>query len=375
LRDKFYATDATNGTPGEYTRPDGASTTWTKQNGGDSIPTFTSLAAFKTWLDGKPNNTAAVPYSVKMNVSTVYVYDPSTSTSISFQGVLQNAPNKYVSLDLSDSTFTQLNSDDFYGCTSLVSIIIPASVTAIMGNGVFPGCTNLVEIKVAAGNTAYTAENGVLYDIGKTLLLQYPLGKTDVASFTLPNTVNRIYDSAFRNCTGLTSITIPNSVTHIDQSAFSNCTANITVPDSVTNFGSSFSGCTGSINITIGNIPNIPYGAFSGCSGLTSITIPSSVTSIGDSAFSGSGLTSIIIPSSVDSIGQSAFYNCTDLTSVTFEGTIPSTGFLNYGSFGAIFPGDLRTKFYAAPNITNGTPGTYTTTAPVISSSVWTKQP
>jgi hypothetical protein len=36
--------------------------------------------------------------------------------------------------------------------------------------------------------------------------------------------------------------------------------------------------------------------------------------------------------------------------------------------------GDLRTKFYAT-NSTNGTPGTYTTTAPVNSSSVWTKTP
>jgi len=35
--------------------------------------------------------------------------------------------------------------------------------------------------------------------------------------------------------------------------------------------------------------------------------------------------------------------------------------------------GDLRDKFYAT-NPTNGTPGTYTTTAPVGESSVWTKE-
>jgi hypothetical protein len=33
----------------------------------------------------------------------------------------------------------------------------------------------------------------------------------------------------------------------------------------------------------------------------------------------------------------------------------------------------LRTKFYAT-DATNGTPGTYTTTAPVSSSPVWTRQ-
>jgi hypothetical protein len=31
LRDKFYATDSANGTPGTYTRPSGSSTTWTRQ--------------------------------------------------------------------------------------------------------------------------------------------------------------------------------------------------------------------------------------------------------------------------------------------------------------------------------------------------------
>jgi hypothetical protein len=31
LRNKFYATDSTNGTPGTYTRPNGTFRTWTKQ--------------------------------------------------------------------------------------------------------------------------------------------------------------------------------------------------------------------------------------------------------------------------------------------------------------------------------------------------------
>jgi len=31
LRTKFYATNSANGTPGTYTRPNGTSTTWTRQ--------------------------------------------------------------------------------------------------------------------------------------------------------------------------------------------------------------------------------------------------------------------------------------------------------------------------------------------------------
>jgi hypothetical protein len=57
------------------------------------------------------------------------------------------------------------------------------------------------------------------------------------------------------------------------------------------------------------------------------------------------------------------FVCCTSLTSVTFQGTIPSSGFVS-----SIFPGDLQDKYLA------GGIGTYTTTAPVTWNSVWTKQ-
>jgi hypothetical protein len=98
-------------------------------------------------------------------------------------------------------------------------------------------------------------------------------------------------------------------------------------------------------------------------------TIPNSVTSIGEMAFYGcTSLTSVTIPDSVISIKYEAFARCTGLTNVTFQGTIASGNFSNFA-----FYGDLRDKFYAT-DATNGTPGTYTTTAPVGESSVWVKQ-
>jgi len=76
-----------------------------------------------------------------------------------------------------------------------------------------------------------------------------------------------------------------------------------------------------------------------------------------------SSLTSITIPNSVTSIKETAFYGYTSLTSVKFEGTITSSGF-----YSDAFLGDLRAKYLA------GGLGTYTTTAPVSNTSVWTKQ-
>jgi hypothetical protein len=67
-------------------------------------------------------------------------------------------------------------------------------------------------------------------------------------------------------------------------------------------------------------------------------------------------LAGIIIPNSVTYI---EFEACTNLTSITFQGTIPSSCYLD---------GDLSDKYLA------GGAGTYTTKAPVNWDSKWTKQ-
>jgi len=148
---------------------------------------------------------------------------------------------------------------------------------------------------------------------------------------------------AFNGCTNLSITWYYNPIT--TASGFSNYLKTVIIPDSVTSIGQ--------------------Y-AFSGCSGLTDITIPDRVTSIGSSAFSGcSGLTDITIPDRVTSINQFAFDGCSGLTSVTLKCSITSDNFSSSSSF----PGDLRTKYFAA----DGGIGTYTTANPG-SSATWTKQ-
>jgi len=80
-----------------------------------------------------------------------------------------------------------------------------------MGNSgyeysVFYNSNNLTAINVNSGNPNYSSENGVLYNNNKSTLICYPAGKTG-SSFTIPNSVNGIGDSAFSNCTSLTSVT------------------------------------------------------------------------------------------------------------------------------------------------------------------------
>ena len=56
--------------------------------------------------------------------------------------------------------------------------------------------------------------------------------------------------------------------------------------------------------------------------GLTEITIPSKVSSIADSAFWGTAIESLTIPESVTEIGQYVCRDCSNLKSVTVNGTV-----------------------------------------------------
>ena len=201
------------------------------------------------------------------------------------------------SITIPDSV-TSVGNSAFWGCTRLTSITIPDSVTSIERDA-FGRCESLKSINVDSGNNYYLSQNGVLFNKNITELICYPDGKT-TTSYTIPDSVTSIGDSAFSGC-NLTSITIPDSVTSIGNYAFSGCKSltSITIPNSVT---------------------FISYGVFASCYSLETFTIPDSVTYIGEGAFYDCySLTSITIPDNITDIGNVAFANCTSLTTVNFN--------------------------------------------------------
>lgn len=115
----------------------------------------------------------------------------------------------------------RIGEEAFENCAGLNSIEIPASVISI-GNSAFGYCSGLRSIKVDKDNTAYSSENGVLFDKEKTTLLCYPIGQKQVA-YQIPEGVTRIEDNAFSTCTSLRGVGIPISVTRIDDYAFHMC--------------------------------------------------------------------------------------------------------------------------------------------------------
>ena len=193
----------------------------------------------------------------------------------------------------------------FEYCSALTEVNIPASVTNI-GSWAFVDCSALTAIHVAEGNTAYSSEDGVLFNKDKTTLVCYPIGKTET-TYTVPATVTTIETSAFKKCTALTEITIPDGVTYINTSTFEKCSAlaQINLPNSLT---------------------YIDVRAFYDCTSLTEVTLPDGVTRLMDHIFTGcSALEKVTLPEGITYIGNGAFKNCSALTEMTVLATTPPT--------------------------------------------------
>ena len=273
---------------------------------------------------------------------------PDSVTSIG--GMAFNYCRGLTNLTIPDNV-TSIGGGAFAACSSLTSVTIPDSITSI-GGWAFSYCSSLTNIEAGKGNAKYTTEDGVLFDKNKTVLIQFPAGKS--GHYTIPGSVTDIISWAFAGCSSLTSVTIPDSVASIWHRAFYGCSSltTVTIPNpnavidddafdesveiirsyyeapltylvegnsvTITDCETSASGAllipssyNGKPVTAIGDL------AFDGCTNLTSVTIPESVTSIGMWAFTQlDSLTHLTIPDSVITIGHGAFESCDNLSSV-----------------------------------------------------------
>lgn len=130
----------------------------------------------------------------------------------------------------------------FATCPNLENITIPANVAHI-GEGVFFS-SGLNAINVSENNNNYCSIDGVLFNKDKTVLIAYPINKSDT-SYTIPEGVTTIDSYAFATSTSLVTVIIPDSVMSIGDYAFGSCTSLTTanVPDGAVVGENAFYGC------------------------------------------------------------------------------------------------------------------------------------
>lgn len=258
---------------------------------------------------------------------------------------------------------TRIQDLAFLSCTNLTDVIIGSSVTNIGSWPFYPSWV-LTNITVNTSNALYSSIAGVLFNKTQTILVQYPRGR--VGSYSIPNGVTNIGDSAFSLATNLPSMIIPAGVTRIEGGAFWYCInlTNVAISTSVTSIGDFGFGSNASLSVISipSSVTNIGYFALNACLSLTSIVveagnpafssevgvlfdktkvtliqcpggkqgayaIPNGVTDVVDRAFYFcTKLTHVTIPHSMTSIRDNVFYQCWGLVSVTIAQSVNDVG-------------------------------------------------
>ena len=261
----------------------------------------------------------------------------------------------------------------FYNCSALYEVNLPANVSEIPG--VFSGCTSLRAVNVDSANPYFTSEDGVVFNVDKTEILFFPIGKT--GDYALPTTVTKIANGVFSGVE-LGTLTIGNAITVIGEDAFRNasldeivfegeCAASLTIENSAfynteiyydlvlpahTKTIENYAFCGADLDLVV-NEGVTSFGDYAFYDADVSVNVPASVKTIGaycfaadyyyadvtfdenstlevigEYAFSENGIESVSFPATLTTIGAFAFYNCEDLSSVSFadNGSLKTIG-------------------------------------------------
>ena len=300
---------------------------------------------------------------IQSGVAILAVDSNGNATEIAIYGDLPGGidfidSNKIKKITMIGST--KIADNQFKGCSSLRTVIIPDSVVSI-GNNAFQCCRNLTNITLPNNLTfigdyafyycsklsniaipasvEYIGEYAFAYCNGLTEFI-FPEKVTAVnkgvlfycenlSTVHISNSTIVISEGAFSLCRNLMNINsetntstffIPDSVKSIEKQAFNNCETvkKISMTDSVIYIGTSaFSGCLSLSEIVLSDsITEIAESLFAGCNNLIKINLPNGITKICSHAFNSCySLTEITIPIGVNEIKDGAFRSCSNLTS------------------------------------------------------------
>ena len=188
---------------------------------------FSNLANLKTAsISASVERIGSIPFEGCESLETINV-DEDNMDFCSVDGVLFNKDKTAIVAYPANKSETSFAIPDgvekvgfgaFQGSENLQSITIPASVEEI-DLLALDICKSLETIDVDAGNANYASVNGVLFNKDKTMLLNYPAGRT-AQQYIIPDGIVTIKDHAFRGNDHIVSVVIPVSVTTIQDAAF-----------------------------------------------------------------------------------------------------------------------------------------------------------
>lgn len=236
---------------------------------GDDLRTLRHMAG--RGIDGSATNgrLADIDISGARIVAGGGVYDAAHYSEDDVVGVglfaaCSNLKNIKLPMDV-----VRIEKDAFLNCSSLRSIVIPATVSSIVPSA---GCTSLEEISVSGANTAYTSSDGVLLSGDAKSILWFPMGKR--GDYALPATVTAVGPYAFRDCS-IEKFVFPAGLTKIGECAFYNSKVKeVALPST---------------------LKLLPTGVFQKCADLRTVRLGDDVELLSDYVFDGCPLTDLYI--------------------------------------------------------------------------------
>lgn len=227
------------------------------------------------------------------------------------------------SIDLSNSSITEIPENAFSNCTSLKTVKLPSTVTKIADDA-FADCKKLEEIQGLS--------NCKISEIGKDAFAGcYNLKTFDISSATITS----LPDTICSNMYALTSIHLPKTLASIGTSALEGCKKleEITgISDcKLTSIGANaFASCSAlkEVDLSKSSFTALPASAFAKDTALTSVKLPDSLTEIGEKAFIGCGAMEKIDLSNtkLTTIGKNAMAEMNDLMYINLPDTVKNVG-------------------------------------------------
>lgn len=170
------------------------------------------------------------------------------------------------------------------------------------------------------------------------------LYRGNLKNIVLPPNLRTIGNNAFRQ-SGLTEISIPETVTSIGEYCFQDCESLVSATlscESVTLGRDCFRSCGVLDNVNLHGANSLPQNCFYDCKMLSTVVLSEGISSIGNECFREcNALSAINLPEGLNSIDSWAFYNTTSLKEIIFPEslrTISDYAFYYSGLEKAILP-------------------------------------